>query len=111
MEPTDIAFILEKYPLISEIQQCIMDFRKIYDEQSITLMEEFIERYATSQSAPIKSFASGLRGDLDAVKNSVASDLSNGFVEGINNKIKAIKRMMYGRAKIDLLRIRVLYAR
>lgn len=108
---TDIAYIVETYPHVLEIQQCIMDFRKIYREKSVALLEEFIERYAASSSKPLSSFASGLRTDIDAVKNSVTSDLSNGFVEGINNKIKLIKRMMFGRAKIDLLRARVVFAR
>lgn len=108
---TDIAYIVETYPQISEIQQCIMDFRKIYMEKSVALLEQFIERYAASLSKPLSSFASGLRSDIDAVKNSVTSDLSNGFVEGISNKIKLIKRMMFGRAKIDLLRARVIFAR
>jgi len=111
MEQADIDFIFSKYPEVSEINQCIIDFRQIYNEKSTALLEQFIERYSASHRTPIKSFASGLRGDLDAVKNSVISDLNNGFVEGNNNKIKAIKRLMFGRAKIDLLRVKVLYAR
>ena len=111
MGQADIDFIFDKYPQISEIGQCIQDFRNIYNEKSAALLYEFIDRYSISTSNPIQSFASGLRHDLDAVKNSVTSELSNGFVEGINNKIKAIKRMMYGRAKIDLLRVKVLFAR
>jgi len=111
LETADIDYIISKYPRVEEIQQCIQDFRKIYEDKDTVLLNRFIERYSNSPLQPIKSFASGLRGDLDAIKNSVTSDLSNGFVEGNNNKIKVIKRMMYGRAKIDLLRIRVLYAR
>ena len=111
LEQTDVDFIFAKYQKLAEIQQCILDFRKIFEEKSVPLLEQYIDRYADSSSAPIKSFASGLRGDLDAIKNAVTSELSNGFVEGNNNKIKAIKRMMYGRAKIDLLRIKVIYAR
>ena len=111
LEPSDISFIFDKYPRVLEIQQCIQAFRKIYEDREITLLTQFIERYSTSLMKPIKSFASGLCGDIHAVKNSVISDLSNGFVEGHNNKIKVIKRIMYGRAKIDLLRGKVLYAR
>jgi len=111
LEPADIEFIFNEYPRTLEIQQCIHDFRKIYDDKDITLLDQFIERYAKCRSKPIQSFASGLRSDLDAIKNSVISDLSNGFVEGRNNKIKVIKRIMYGRAKIDLLRVKILYAR
>ena len=111
MAPADIGFVLNKYPNVVAIQQCIIDFRKIYDVKSVPLLEQFIEQYSLSDNKPINSFASGLSGDLDAVKNSVTSELSNGFVEGINNKIKAIKRVMFGRAKIDLLRVKVLHAR
>ena len=111
LDPADIDFIFSKYPQITEIRQCILDFRKIYEAKDVTLLEQFITRYSESPSKPIKSFACGLRSDLTAVKNSVTSELNNGFVEGNNNKIKAIKRVMYGRAKIDLLRVKVLYTR
>jgi hypothetical protein len=57
----------------------------------------------------LRSFASGLLSDIDAVRNAVTSTLSNGFVEGQNNKTKAIKRTMYGRASIKLLRVKVLF--
>jgi hypothetical protein len=107
----DMDYILGKYPNISEIEQCILDFRKIYDDSDVGLLEQFIERFSTSQIAPIKSFAAGLRLDIKAVRNSITSELSNGFVEGNINKIKAIKRTMFGRAKVDLLRVKVLFAR
>lgn len=107
----DLDYITTKYPAILEIQNCIKDFRAIYNQKSCDLLEDFVKSYSASKHKPIASFASGLKSDLDAVKNSVKSDLNNGYVEGNNNKIKAIKRMMYGRAKIDLLRVKVLYAR
>ena len=94
-----------------ELMQCINDFRRIYKDKDIVLFNLFIKNYSESKLAPIKSFASGLINDLDAVRNSVISELSNGFVEGNNNKIKTIKRMMYGRANVDLLRVKVIYAR
>jgi len=96
IDSSDMEFILKKYPHVSEMQQCIQYFREIYNKKNLLLLEQFIDRYSTGESKPVKSFVSGLRGDLDAVKNSVISDLNNGFVEGNNNKIKAIKRMMYG---------------
>ena len=111
MDQSDIDFIVSKYPKVIEIQRCIYDFRIIFKEKNVELLEQFIARYSKNTLTPIKSFVSGLQVDLEAVKNSVTSDLSNGFVEGNNNKIKAIKRMMYGRAKIDLLRVKVLHAR
>jgi hypothetical protein len=111
LPPDDVEYIFTHYPHIKGIHECIASFRRIYAEKDVGLLDQFIEEYSTCQLPPIKSFASGLRGDLDAVRNSVTSDLSNGFVEGINNKIKMIKRVMFGRAKIDLLRIKILFAR
>ena len=57
----------------------------------------------------LSRFAEGLEKDLDAVENSVASPLSNGFVEGTNSKLKMVKRTMYGRCNKDLLAAKLMY--
>ena len=57
----------------------------------------------------IFSFADGLEKDIEAVENSVASPLSNGFVEGTNNKLKMVKRTMYGRCSRQLLEAKLMY--
>ena len=56
----------------------------------------------------IAEFRLGLRQDYDAVKAALIYDWSNGQVEGQVNRLKTIKRQMYGRANFDLLRQRVL---
>ena len=43
------------------------------------------------------------------IENAVVSDLSNGFVEGVNNKLKMIKRTMYGRCGQKLLTAKLMY--
>jgi transposase len=55
-------------------------------------------------------FVRGLRRDYDAVRNGLTLPHSSGAVEGNVNRIKMIKRQMYGRAKFDLLRKRILHA-
>lgn len=111
LELADIVYIIRRYPAVFDIIECVRDFRNIYIAKSTELLKLFIDKYSESNIKSIKSFTKGLLLDYDAVKNSVVSDLSNGFVEGNNNKIKAIKRVMYGRAKIDLLRIKVLHCK
>ena len=106
----DILYIMAKYPRVWDILKCVRDFRNIYIEKSTAMLLLFVSIYSLSSIKPIKSFASGLRGDYGAVKNSVISELSNGFVEGNNNKVKLIKRSMYGRAKLKLLRAKILLA-
>ncbi|HEY1702304.1 MAG TPA: ISL3 family transposase [Trebonia sp.] len=63
-----------------------------------------------SEISELRSFAKGLRKDWAAVTAGVTLPYSSGAVEGHVNRIKMIKRQMYGRAKPDLLRKRVLLA-
>jgi len=58
----------------------------------------------------LQSFTADLRRDHDAVRNGLALPHNSGAVEGHVNRIKMIKRQMYGRANLDLLRKRVLLA-
>ena len=67
------------------------------------LLYFFIDEYMQCELPGIKSFASGLSKDIEAVENAVASNLSNGFFEGTNSKLKMVKRSMYGRCNIQLL--------
>jgi transposase len=59
----------------------------------------------------LRSFAEGLQQDEAAVRAGLRLEWSNGQVEGQVNRLKLIKRQMFGRAKFDLLRQRVLLAR
>ena len=56
----------------------------------------------------LRAFAAGLRRDWDAVQAGLTLPWSSGAVEGHVNRIKMLKRQMYGRANVDLLRSRVL---
>lgn len=100
--------VIKKYPKIKEIQASILDFRKIYKSKEITLLNDFITNYKKSEIKAISGFAGGLNKDKKAVENSVISQYSNGFVEGNNNKLKLIKRQMYGRAKLPLLKAKLI---
>lgn len=56
----------------------------------------------------LKSFACGIRHDYAAVRAAFTSEWSNGPVEAQVNCLKLQKRLMFGRAKFDLLRLHVL---
>ncbi|ANW97693.1 transposase [Thermoclostridium stercorarium subsp. thermolacticum DSM 2910] len=56
----------------------------------------------------IDSFICGLERDLDAVRNAIKYEYSNGLVEGNINKLKVIKRVMYGRCSFETLRTKTL---
>ena len=56
----------------------------------------------------LHSFAGGIRRDQEAVTTGLTLPYSSGTVEGNVNRIKTIKRQMYGRARFALLRKRVI---
>jgi transposase len=65
---------------------------------------------AASGVDEVAAFAAGLRRDWAAVVAGLTLEWSSGAVEGQVNRVKMLKRQMYGRAKLDLLRKRVLLA-
>ena len=70
-------------------------------------------RASQAEASPVselRGFSKGLRKDWAAVTAGLTVSYSSGAVEGHVNRIKMIKRQMYGRAKPDLLRKRVLLA-
>lgn len=96
-------YILNQYPHIYELHNCIKEFRRIFEERKVPLLYLFVEKYSKSEIKALRSFANGLSRDIDAVENAVAYDYSNGFVEGTNSRLKMIKRTMYGRCGKRLL--------
>ena len=72
------------------------------------VLETWLQAATASGIAALKSFAKGVWNDLAAVREGIVQSWSNGPVEGHVNKLKTVKRQMYGRAKLDLLRARLL---
>lgn len=74
-------------------------------------LDSWIEQVRAGPKVPaLRSFAEGLLIDHDAVAAALAMPYSNGATEGVVNKIKFLKRQMYGRASLPLLRKRILLA-
>jgi transposase len=87
------------------------EFRRLVGQRHGDRLDAWVTR-ATAETAPreISSFAACLKQDYDAVKAGLTLEWSNGQVEGQVNRLKLLKRQMYGRAGFDLLRARVLRA-
>jgi len=73
-------------------------------------LDPWLERASTSALEAVRRFASGLRDDYAAVKAGVTLPWSSGPVEGHINRLKMLKRQMFGRARLDLLSRRFLRA-
>ena len=73
-------------------------------------LHRWMERAQATGIRSLQNFVERLRRDVLAVEAAVIHRWSNGPVEGRVNRLKTIKRSMYGRARFDLLRARVLHA-
>jgi transposase len=69
----------------------------------------WLERVDADDQPELHTFATGIRQDLAAVTAGLTLPYISGSTEGNVNRLKAIKRQMYGRASLDLLRKRVIY--
>ena len=87
--------------------QLVKGFKKLFQCKEDGLLKAWIEEVGKSECG-LKNFAKNLSKDFEAVNNSVITPFSNGQVEGQVNRIKNIKRKMYGRASFQLLRKMVL---
>lgn len=79
-------------------------------QQQGTLLDDWLEGCSKSTIAGLEQFAVSLVQDYAAVRAALELLWSNGQTEGQAHRLKLIKRQMYGRAKLDLLRLRVLYS-
>lgn len=101
--------LLETFPEVIEIDKMVHSFRNLFNEKNIISLENWINKYQSSSFPYIHAFINGLNQDLQAVRLSVQEDWSNGVTEGHVNRLKTIKRLMYGRASFLVLKNRVLY--
>src|SRR3954468_20411495 len=90
-----IELFRQQVPDIQETVRLATEFAALLREQRKTELPEWMERGAQSSLA---SFSAGLRRDFAAVQAAFASPWSQGQVEGQINRLKMLKRQMYGRA-------------
>ena len=104
-----LAKLCKVSPQVGVLQQLGRSFQSLLKERRADLFDDWLKRVAASWIEELQSWADGLLADEGAVRNALSSEWSNGQVEGQVNRLKTIKRQMYGRAKFDLLRARVLH--
>ena len=85
-----------------------MSFRGILQAGKPETLEKWMKKALDSGIYGMKCFVRTLNQDVDAVKNALRETWSNGPVEGHINRLKTLKRQMYGRADFELLRARLL---
>ena len=99
---------LRQLPQIQRAFTLAHQFLTLMRQRMPTVLAPWIEACRSSGIAELKTFAEGLLRDLPIIQAALELPYSNGVTEGHVNRLKTIKRMMYGRASFAVLRRRVL---
>lgn len=98
----------EKEPELKIAQQLVLEFYRILKTQNKSQLSSLFTRVHESGSAELRCVAAGMEADAAAICEAISSRWSNGVVEGHVNRLKMLKRQMYGRAGFELLKQRVM---
>jgi transposase len=97
-------------PALDEAVALAEEFTGLLRERAPDRLDSWLQRATSSSVQPLRRFAQRLWADYDAVRAAMTLDWSSGQTEGQINRLKMIKRQMYGRASLDLLGRRFLLA-
>jgi transposase len=93
---------------VADLYAAVKDlYAIIYSKHSYEL-EPWLARMEKFKIPELQTYINGIRCDIDAVKKGIELQYNNGLAEGSVNKIKVIKRVMYGRNSFELLKAKVL---
>ncbi len=107
-ERATLRRLLAACPAATTAYPLAQSFGAMVRERTGGALDGWLHAAATSGVPELQSFVAGVQRDVAAVRAGLTLDVSQGQVEGHVNRLKLIKRSMYGRANFDLLRQRVL---
>jgi transposase len=109
-EKETVEVLCRLSPEVRQAQQLALGFIEVVKERRADDLRGWLIEAGRSRVAEFASLANGITSDFQAVRAALEYEWSQGQVEGQVHRLKLVKRQMYGRGKLDLLRARVLYA-
>jgi Transposase len=103
-----VEILKRRCPGFATMRHLVLSFRGILCGGRVSSLKRWAEKATASGIEMIVRFVRQLKKDWAAVENAVKLDWSNGPTEGHINRLKTLKRGMYGRAGVELLRARLL---
>jgi transposase len=101
--------LCQQDPHIAQTYELMQAFTTMLRERKGERFDEWLDQVEKEGVPELQSFAQGLKKDYNAVKAGLTLKWSNGQTEGQVNRLKFLKRQMYGRGSFQLLRKRVLH--
>jgi len=100
--------VIGEYPIIGRIYDAAAGFKQTLFGKKESELDQWLEETEALEIEELCSFINGVKRDLTAVKNAINFDYNNGLAEGSVNKLKVVKRIMYGRSSFELLKGKLL---
>ena len=98
----------EVRPELIILQELTQEFLKMVRQRQPENLAPWLEQVKEAKIASLESFGQGIQQEVLAISAALTYEWSNGQTEGQVNRLKTVKRQMYGRANFDLLRKRFL---
>lgn len=108
-QETVVSTLLSRLPDLERAAQLAREGWQLFRERKQEVLKSWMAAVKGTGFGELKRFVKGLESDLQAVQNALRYPWNNGVTEGNVNRLKMIKRTMFGRANCDLLRAKVLY--
>jgi len=105
----EVDWLCQSFPDLAIAYRLAQEFGKIVRQRLPDQFTEWLEKASTSGLTDFRNFATSLAKDQGAVLAALSVPWSSGPVEGHVNRLKLIKREMFGRGKLDLLKKRLCY--
>jgi transposase len=105
---TTVDALKSEWPEFATMRRLVMRFRGILRSKNTGKLAAWLKDAQQSGLYAMQRFGRTLRRDIDAVRNAITEHWSNGQTEGQINRLKTLKRAMYGRAGPELLHARLL---
>jgi transposase len=109
-EAQQLVHLRAQHAKVAETIDLAQDFATLVRQRQPASLDPWLQRAIASTLEALRRFATGLYEDYEAVKAGVTLPWSTGPVEGHINRLQRLKRQMFGRARLALLRHRLVYA-
>jgi transposase len=108
-EETRVLSDISRHTQVKQVYGLAQQFIEMVNQRQADKLDQWLKDCKATGIAMLQSFATRIDQDYAAVRAALETQWSNGQTEGQINRLKLLKRQMYGRANFDLLRQRVLY--
>jgi transposase len=110
-EKLQINSLISSNSLVRALRDLMLNFRKILSKGTPHEFNQWMENALLLGKKKLNTLVNGMKMDIEAIYNAITTSLSSGMVEGNVNRLKNIKRQMYGRASFELLKRKVILSK